>query len=172
VSWAALFGTHDCRRGNRPRCGAAVRLIVVDESALFRQGLTAPLTEAGHEIVEQQRDATALLPMVAAKRPDATILDIRMPLSQTTEGLLAVVELRERCPDVAVLVLSQYAETAHAVRLLSDGSGRIGYLLKDRVGEMTELVDALERITAGGTVIDPEVVRVLIGHTERIGWKG
>jgi DNA-binding NarL/FixJ family response regulator len=146
-----------------------VRLILADDSTLFRRGLAALLSEAGHEILAQHGTADGLLDSAAIHRPDVAIVDIRMPPTGTTEGLLAAIEIREREPEVGVLVLSQYVETTHAVRLLSANAGRVGYLLKDRVGEVTELLDALARVASGGTVIDPEVVRVLIGHTQRVG---
>jgi DNA-binding NarL/FixJ family response regulator len=146
-----------------------MRLILADDSTLFRRGLAALLAEAGHDIVAQSGDAQTLLDSVAAHGPDIAVVDIRMPPTGTTEGLLATIDIRERQPGVGVLVLSQYVETTHAIRLLSSGAGRIGYLLKDRVGEVTELLDALNRIAAGGTVIDPEVVTVLMAGKERAG---
>jgi DNA-binding NarL/FixJ family response regulator len=146
-----------------------MRLILADDSTLFRRGLAALLAEAGHQVVAQHGDAAGLLDSVASRQPDIAIVDIRMPPTGTSEGLLAAIEIRERQPETGVLVLSQYVETTHALRLLSANAAGVGYLLKDRVGEITELVDALIRINSGGTVIDPEVVRVLIGHKDRVG---
>lgn len=146
-----------------------MRLILADDSTLFRRGLAALLAEAGHQVVAQHGDATGLLDSVAAQQPDIAIVDIRMPPTGTTEGLLAAIDIREREPNVGVLVLSQYVETTHAIRLLSASAAGVGYLLKDRVGEVTELVDALIRIASGGTVVDPEVVKILIGHKDRVG---
>jgi DNA-binding NarL/FixJ family response regulator len=132
-----------------------MRLILADDSTLFRRGLAALLAEAGNQIVAQHADATGLLDSVAAGRPDVAIVDIRMPPTGTTEGLLAAIEIREREPDVGVLVLSPYVETTHAVRLLSASAGGVGYLPKDRVGEVTELVDALIRIDPAGPSSTP-----------------
>jgi DNA-binding NarL/FixJ family response regulator len=143
--------------------------VLADDSALFRQGVAALLTDAGHDVVAQAGDAAIAVAAVDALSPDLVVLDIRMPPTHTTEGLLAAIELREQRPDVGVLLLSQYVETTHAVRLLSASSRRVGYLLKDRVSDLRELTDAMERIDGGGTVIDPEVVSVLLGHRERAG---
>jgi DNA-binding NarL/FixJ family response regulator len=146
-----------------------MRLVLADDSTLFRRGLAALLGEAGHDVVAQSADAQSLLDSVAGLSPDVAVVDIRMPPTGTTEGLLAAIEIRERQPDVGVLVLSQYVETTHALKLLTASTSGVGYLLKDRVGEVTELFDALSRIAAGGTVIDPEVVTVLIRHKARTG---
>ncbi|MGW6280749.1 response regulator transcription factor [Kribbella sp. NPDC055071] len=146
-----------------------MRLILADDSTLFRRGLAALLHEAGHDIIAQHGDAESLLDSVAALDPDLAIVDIRMPPTGTTEGLLAAIQIRERQPQVGVLVLSQYVETTHAMKLVTASSSGVGYLLKDRVGEVAELTDALTRIAAGGTVIDPEVVTVLITHKHRAG---
>ncbi|WP_322770052.1 response regulator transcription factor [Frankia sp. Cr1] len=146
-----------------------MRLILADDSALFRRGLAALLHEAGHEIIAQHGDAETLLDSVAALDPDLVIVDIRMPPTGTTEGLRAAIQIREHHPHIGVLILSQYVETAQAVKLLSASNSGVGYLLKDRVGEITELTDALARISGGGTVIDSEVVTVLMGHQHRTG---
>jgi len=146
-----------------------MRLVLADDSTLFRHGLAALLREFGHDIVAQTGDAESLLDAVAALDPDIAIVDIRMPPTRTTEGLVAAIEIRARQPHVGVLMLSQYVETTHALKLLTAGTSGVGYLLKDRVGETTELVDALARIAAGGTVVDSEVVTVLMAHKVRAG---
>ena len=142
--------------------GAALRVVLADDSILFREGVARILGEAGLEVVGQAGDADELLERVAAQVPDVAIVDIRMPPTNTDEGLVAAAEIRERFPSVGVLVLSQYVETQHAVRLLEDGSGGVGYLLKDRVGDIAELTDAVARVASGGSVIDPEVVAQLL----------
>jgi len=146
-----------------------MRLVLADDSALFRQGLAALLSQAGHEVVAQIGNARSLLDSVAALRPDVAIIDIRMPPTGTTEGLEAAALIRARQPEVGVLVLSQYIETSHAVNLLISSRNGVGYLLKDHVGEVAELTDVLERISAGETAIDPEVVALLMAHRSRSG---
>ena len=146
-----------------------MRLILVDDSTLFRSGPAGLLTGAGHEVVAELADAEQLATKVRDLNPDVVVLDIRMPPTWTTEGLRAAVDLRADHPDVGVLVLSQYVESAHAERLLHDAPSGIGYLLKDRVGHLTQLTSALDQIAAGGTVIDPEVVGVLLDHKGRTG---
>lgn len=131
----------------------------------MRDGLTAVLARFGHEVVAAVGDATALVKAVEADRPDIVVTDVRMPPGFTDEGLRAAVTLRRDDPDLAVLVLSQYIEQASAGELLDSGDGTgVGYLLKDRVGDVTDFVDALQRVAAGGTVVDPEVVRQLLRH--------
>jgi DNA-binding NarL/FixJ family response regulator len=129
----------------------------------MRDGLTAVLTRFGHEVVASVGDAAALVTAVEANRPDVVVTDVRMPPGFADEGLRAAITLRRADPDLAVLVLSQYIEPATAGELLdsADGTG-VGYLLKDRVGDVTEFVEALRRVAAGGTVVDPEVVRQLL----------
>ncbi|MFF0278411.1 MULTISPECIES: response regulator transcription factor [unclassified Streptomyces] len=142
-----------------------MRLILAEDSTLLREGLVRLLTEEGHEVLAALGDATTLLKEVEERRPDAVVVDIRMPPTHTDEGLRAAVEIRERLPEVAVLVLSQYVERHYAAELLAAGAERVGYLLKDRVAQVEEFLDALERIHAGGAAIDPEVVRRLVVRT-------
>ncbi|MFF8512604.1 response regulator [Streptomyces sp. NPDC015492] len=142
-----------------------MRLILAEDSTLLREGLVRLLTEEGHEVLAALGDATTLLKEVEERRPDAVVVDIRMPPTHTDEGLRAAVEIRERLPEVAVLVLSQYVERHYAAELLAPGAERVGYLLKDRVAQVEEFLDALERIHAGGAAIDPEVVRRLVVRT-------
>jgi len=140
-----------------------VRVVVADDSTLLREGLIRLLGEAGHEVVGDFADAESLVEGVEALRPELVILDIRMPPGHRDEGVRAAIELRRREPGLGILLLSQYIEVAYAQELLGAGSGRVGYLLKDRVASLDELVDAIDRIASGGTVLDPEVVRQLLG---------
>ena len=144
-----------------------MHVAVADDSALFREGLARLLEGSGMEVTSRSADATELLATVDAVQPDIVITDIRMPPTHTTEGLVAAAEIRERHPDVAVMLLSQYVETAHALRLLEHGAGRIGYLLKDRVSDVREFIDAVRRVAGGGSAIDPEVVSQLLIRRRR-----
>nr|WP_203609581.1 response regulator transcription factor [Streptomyces sp. SID8111] len=132
---------------------------------MLREGLVRLLADEGHEVVAALNDAVTLLAEVDELGPDVVVADIRMPPTHTDEGLRAAVEIRERFPDVGVLVLSQHIERNYAARLLSSSAERVGYLLKDRVAQVEEFLDALERIHAGGAAIDPEVVRQLLVRT-------
>jgi DNA-binding NarL/FixJ family response regulator len=146
-----------------------VRLILVDDSLLFREGLARLLVELGHEVLLQLSEPSTLLTAVEQQGPDLVLLDIRMPPTFTTEGLVTAAALREAHPGVAVLLLSQYVDAAHAITLLAANTGGIGYLLKDRVTQLDDLHDAMERVSSGGTVIDPEVVTTLLQHQVRTG---
>src|SRR5215207_5666551 len=139
-----------------------VRVVVADDSMLLREGLVRLLNEAECEVVAAVADAPTFLAAVDEHRPDVAVVDVRMPPTMTDDGLRAAVEARHRQPDLAVLMLSAYIERSYADALLSDGRGRVGYLLKDRVASLDVLVDALRTITAGGTVLDPEVVAQLL----------
>ena len=141
-----------------------MRVIVAEDSPLLREGLARLLGDAGVVVTQTVADARTLLAGVAAEQPDVVLTDIRMPPTFTDEGLTAAVEIRNRYPDVAVLVLSQYSEAAYAERLLRDGATRVGYLLKDRVNDVATLYDALVRVAGGESVIDPEVVRTLVAR--------
>jgi DNA-binding NarL/FixJ family response regulator len=140
-----------------------VRIALADDAGLFRDGLARLLADAGFIITASVGDAEAVLHAVADDPPDVVILDIRMPPTHSTEGLEAALTIRREHPDVGVLVLSQYLESQHVAELLERG-GRAGYLLKERVAHGDELVDALHRIAAGGTVVDPDVVSLLVGR--------
>jgi DNA-binding NarL/FixJ family response regulator len=144
-----------------------VRLILADDAVLIRQGLARLLTEYGFDVAAQVSDATKLLERVTVELPDVAIVDIRMPPTFTDEGLIAAETIRAQHPDVGVLVLSQYIDVAYALRLVNESSHRVGYLLKDRVGDITQLAAALERIAAGGSVIDPALVRELVAAERR-----
>ncbi len=144
-----------------------MRVILADDSVLLREGLARMLVESGFEVVAQVGDAVALLAAVDADPPDVCIVDIRMPPTNTTEGLVAALHLRVHHPRVAVLVLSQYVETRYAMELLAQGADGVGYLLKDRVGDVSELLAALRSVVAGRSVIDPTVVSRLVGRRRR-----
>jgi DNA-binding NarL/FixJ family response regulator len=144
-----------------------MRIVIAEDSVILRDGLVQLLTVRGHEVVAAVSDATALLETVAAHHPDLVVVDIRMPPTHTTEGLQAAIELRRQQPRIGVLVFSQYVETRYAAQLLAGGSEGVGYLLKDRVADVSDFVDALERIAAGGTVLDPEVVTQLLGASRQ-----
>ena len=141
-----------------------MRVTVADDSVLLREGLVRVLEEAGHEVVGAFGDADALLAAIPELRPELVVLDVRMPPTFRDEGVRAAIELRRREPGIGILLLSQYVEVAYAQELLGSGQGAVGYLLKDRVASLAELDDAIGRIAAGGTVLDPEVVAQLIGR--------
>ncbi len=149
-----------------------MRVILVDDAPLVREGIARLLADEGVDVVVQLPDATGLQDAVATTRPDVVITDVRMPPTSTTEGLEAAVELKRAHPEVGVVVLSQHVETRHAVDLLSHGHTGVGYLLKERLTRAADLVDALRRVSAGGTAIDPEVVRTVFGtarHDDPMG---
>ena len=144
-----------------------MRVIVAEDSMLTRAGIVQVLTDAGVEVVDQVVDAEPLLRLVAQHRPDAVIVDIRMPPSHTQEGLVAAEDIHEAFPGVGVLVLSQYVESRYALRLIEGNPEGAGYLLKDRVMDPAVLVDALRRICEGETVVDPTIVARLMGRKRR-----
>ena len=142
-----------------------LRIAIADDSVLMREGMARLLAEAGFDVVSQSGDATQLLAAVREQHPDVAIVDIRMPPTHTDEGLRAAEAIREEhAMGVGVLVLSQYVETSFALRLVADGAGGMGYLLKDRVDDLEDFADAVRRIARGGSVIDPEVVAQLVGR--------
>jgi DNA-binding NarL/FixJ family response regulator len=141
-----------------------LRVIVADDAVLFREGLARLLAEAGFEVSAAVGDATALLARVRADPPDAVVVDIRMPPTRTTEGLDAARSLSASHPGLGVLVLSAHVEPQYAVQLLEAGPRGAGYLLKERVGDVDELTDAVRRVAAGGLVVDPAVVAELVGR--------
>jgi DNA-binding NarL/FixJ family response regulator len=142
-----------------------VRVVLADDSLLLREGLVLLLEEAGYTVAAAVEDAEALLAAVAEHRPDAAVVDVRMPPTHTDEGLRAAVDIRRRFPATAVLLLSQYVERSYLSDLLADGRGGVGYLLKDRVSRLEDLTDAMRRLVDGGTVLDPEVVAQLMVRT-------
>lgn len=140
------------------------RVVVADDSVLLREGLVRVLVEAGHQVVGAFGDAESLLAAVPELQPELAVLDVRMPPTFRDEGVRAAIALRSLRPATGILLLSQYVEAAYAQELLGAGSGGVGYLLKDRVASLADLTDAIDRIVAGGTVLDPEVVTQLIGR--------
>jgi DNA-binding NarL/FixJ family response regulator len=140
-----------------------MRVVIAEDAALLREGLRRLLEDRGHEVVAAVDEPGALVAAVAAHGPDAAIVDVRMPPTFTDEGLRAAIELRRDHPGTGVLVFSQYIETRYATRLLAAGAAGVGYLLKDRVADVAEFTDALARVAAGGTALDPEVVSQLLG---------
>nr|WP_200865670.1 response regulator transcription factor [Streptomyces viridochromogenes] len=141
--------------------------MIAEDSALLREGLVRLLADEGHVVTAAVGDAQTLLAAVAADPPDIVVVDVRMPPTHTDEGLRAALRIREGHPGTAVLVLSQYIEGRYATELLSGSSEGVGYLLKDRVMQVAEFLDALERVGAGGTAFDPEVVRRLLARSAR-----
>jgi DNA-binding NarL/FixJ family response regulator len=144
----------------RPR---GLRVVVADDDALLREGIASLLREAGHEVVGRAPDADALMTQVAAAVPDVAIVDVRMPPGHADDGLVAASEIRRDHPTVAVLVLSQHLEASYMLELVGDDASGVGYLLKDRVRDVAEFLNAVERVAAGGTAFDPEVVSTLVG---------
>ncbi|MEU6945468.1 response regulator transcription factor [Streptomyces sp. NPDC046182] len=142
-----------------------MRVILAEDSTLLREGLVRLLAEEGHEVTAAVGNAVELLAAVRADPPDVVVADVRMPPTHTDEGLRAALEIRREWPDVGVLVLSQYVEGRYATELLTGESGAVGYLLKDRVAQVDEFLDALERVGDGRTAFDPEVVRRLLVRT-------
>ena len=145
-----------------------MRLVIADDAPLIREGVARLLTENGVEVVDQVGDADALLRSVRDMQPDVALVDIRMPPTHTNEGLRAAREIRSRYPSTAVLVLSQYLEPDYAIQLVEEKPGRIGYLLKERVGRVEQLLDAVQRVVAGECVIDRAVIDDLIARSEHV----
>lgn len=146
-----------------------MRVMLADDSTLLREGLARLLADEGHTVTASVGDARALLAAVAEDPPDAAVIDVRMPPTHTDEGLRAALEIREEWPQTSVLVLSQYVERRYATELLTTATEGVGYLLKDRVVQVDEFLDALERVASGQTAFDPEVVRQLLtlsSHTD------
>ncbi|GAA1027850.1 response regulator transcription factor [Virgisporangium ochraceum] len=136
--------------------------MLAEDSVLLRAGLTKLLTDGGFEVVAAVSDAEALLTAVAEQKPDVVVVDVRMPPTHTDEGIRAALVLRRMYPDMALCVLSQYVEERYARDLMSVGTTKIGYLLKDRVAQVSDFLDALRRVATGGTALDPEVVDQLL----------
>jgi DNA-binding NarL/FixJ family response regulator len=141
-----------------------VRVVIAEDLVLLRDGLARLLDAHGHEVVAAVGDGPGLVGAVVEHRPDVAIVDVRLPPSQTDEGLRAALEARSRVPGLPVLVLSQYVEESYAAELVADGSGAVGYLLKDRVADPSDFVDAVARVAGGGTAMDAEVVKQLLAR--------
>jgi DNA-binding NarL/FixJ family response regulator len=148
--------------GSRP-----LRVVVADDNALLREGIASLLVEAGHEVVGRAVDADDLRLKVRSYTPDVAIVDVQMPPGNADDGLVAAVEIRKAHPSVAVLVLSQHLEATYMLELVGDDASGVGYLLKDRVRDVAEFVGAVERVAAGGTAFDPEVVKSLVSSHRR-----
>jgi DNA-binding NarL/FixJ family response regulator len=144
-----------------------VRVVVADDSVLLREGVVRLLEEWGFDVVGQAGDADDLLRKVNAHKPDVAIVDIRMPPTNTDDGLRAALRIRAEHPDTSVLVLSQYVEESYALELVGDAAGGVGYLLKDRVADVERFIDAVKRVAEGGSALDPEVVSQLVGRARR-----
>ncbi|MCQ4208761.1 MULTISPECIES: response regulator transcription factor [Streptomyces] len=144
-----------------------MRVVIAEDAAVLRELLAQMLTMRGHEVAAAVADADALRAAVAEHRPDVTVVDIRMPPTHTDDGLRAAIDIRRDHPGTGVLLFSQYVETKYATRLLAEGSAGVGYLLKERVANVAEFTDALARVAAGGTALDPEVVTQLAGAGRR-----
>src|SRR6266702_2383703 len=144
-----------------------MRVVIAEDSAVLRAGVAQLLADRGHEVCAEVADGDSLLAAVSEYRPDVTIVDIRMPPSHTDEGLRAAIALRRDYPQTGVLLFSQYVETRYAARLLAGNAAGVGYLLKDRVADVAEFTEALDRVGAGGTALDPEVVSQLLSASRR-----
>ena len=147
--------------------GAGLRVVIAEDSVLLREGVVRLLEDAGASVVAKVGDGPSLVAAVVEHRPDVSVVDVRMPPTQRDEGLRAAIEARRRVPGSPVLVLSQYVERQYASELLADRGGGVGYLLKDRVADVREFMDALARVAAGGTALDPEVVAQLMVSRRR-----
>jgi DNA-binding NarL/FixJ family response regulator len=149
------------------RSRSPLRVVVADDDALLREGIASLLEAAGHEVVGRARDARDLLLKVRSYTPDVAIVDVRMPPGNADDGLVAATEIRRTHADVSVLVLSQHLEPTYMLELVGDDASGVGYLLKDRVRDVAEFVDAVERVAAGGTAFDPKVVNSLVAGRRR-----
>ena len=158
----ATRGVHHRRVGDSP-----LRVVIAEDSALIREGIARLIQESGGTVVAKVGDGPSFVEAVVAHRPDVSVVDVRMPPTQRDEGLRAAIEARRRVPGTPILVLSQYVERQYATELLADRAGGVGYLLKDRVGDIREFMDALRRVARGGTALDPEVVAQLMVRNRR-----
>jgi DNA-binding NarL/FixJ family response regulator len=146
-----------------------MRVVIAEDAALLREGLTRLLEDRGHQVCAAVADAAALLAAADEHRPDVAVVDVRMPPTHTDEGLRAALQLRQDHPGMGVLVFSQYIETRYAARLLEGNAAGVGYLLKDRVADVAEFTEALTRVAGGGTALDPEVISQLFRASRRAG---
>jgi len=146
-----------------------VRVVIAEDLALLRDGMIRLLRDNDHEVVAAVEDGDALVRAVAGHKPDIAVVDVRLPPSFQDEGVRAALAARERVPGTAILIVSQYVEETYAAELLADGQGGVGYLLKDRIADVREFVDAVERVAAGGTAMDPEVVAQLVTRRGKDG---
>lgn len=153
--------------GGREGASRSLRIVVADDDALLREGIASLLEDAGHSVVGRSGDANDLLLKVRSYSPDIAIVDVRMPPGDADDGLVAAAEIRRAHSSVAVLVLSQHLEPTYMLELVGDDASGVGYLLKDRVRDVAEFIDAVERVADGGTAFDPEVVKSLVGGHRR-----
>jgi len=167
AEFPALRGENLEREASRASNGTGMRVVVAEDSVLLREGIARLLEDAGIEVVGQAGTADELMLKVRSYKPDVAIVDIRMPPTQSDEGLRAAKEIRDRHPQTAVLVLSQYLEPAYALELLSENAEGVGYLLKDRVADVEAFVEAVKRVGEGGSALDPSVVSQLVGRRRR-----
>ena len=144
-----------------------MRIVIAEDSVLLQAGLVRLMSDNGHEVAAAVGDADALVDAVELHQPDLAVVDVRMPPTHTDDGLRAALQIRQRWPEVAILVLSQYVEEQYATELIAGDSGSVGYLLKDRIADVTEFVDAVRRVGGGGTVLDPEVVAQILARSRR-----
>ena len=144
-----------------------MRIVIAEDSVLLRAGLVRLLADAGHEVVATVGDADTLIDVVERNGPDLCVVDVRMPPTHTDDGLRAAMQIRSRWPDVGILVLSQYVEERYATDLLADGTDGLGYLLKDRIADVAQFLDAVLRVGDGGTALDPEVVSQLFARSRQ-----
>jgi DNA-binding NarL/FixJ family response regulator len=144
-----------------------VRVVIAEDLALLRDGLTRLLRDNGFEVVAAVEDADSLLRVITTEKPDIAIVDIRLPPTFRDEGVRAAIEARRQAPHTAILVVSQYVEHTYATELLADGHGGVGYLLKDRIMDISDFVEAVRRVAEGGTALDPEVVSQLFSRQRR-----
>jgi DNA-binding NarL/FixJ family response regulator len=144
-----------------------MRVVIAEDSVLLREGISRLLADAGHEVVSGVGDGPSLIAAVREHDPDISIVDVRMPPSFRDEGIRASLEIRKERPDSPILVLSQYVEAEYASELLESGTGSVGYLLKDRVSEVSSFIDAVRQVAGGGTVLDPEVISQLVVHRRK-----
>ena len=143
-----------------------MRVVIADDAVLLREGAARLLEDAGFDVVGQAGDADDLMRKVRAHKPDVAVIDVRMPPDNSDDGLRAALSIREELPDVGILLLSQYVEDRYIGELLAGGTEGVGYLLKDRVGEVERFTEAVQRIANGGSVLDPEVVAQMVGRRE------
>jgi DNA-binding NarL/FixJ family response regulator len=165
--WATIWSVDVEHHAQQPDEEARIRVVLADDSVLLREGIASLLQGKGFEIVGQSGTAEDLLLKVRSYSPDIAIVDIKMPPTQTDEGLRAAKEIREKHPGTAVLVLSQYVEEGYALELLQDSAEGVGYLLKDRVYDLADFIAAVRRVAGGGSALDPSVVSQLVGRSRR-----
>ena len=168
MSWRSLVRLQRGEGGKKEeKVADPIRVLIAEDAALLREGLARVLVDAGFDVVAKVDDGKGMVDAHAALAPDVIVADVRMPPTHTDEGLRAALEIRAKQPDMPILVFSQYVEAAYATDLIEQGVAGLGYLLKERVADVAEFVDALRRVAGGGTALDPEVVKQLLGRRRR-----